>query len=36
MPDGTLFYMIGVAPDAEFGSYEPVFRKAASSVQFAR
>jgi Zn-dependent protease with chaperone function len=36
MADGTLFYMIGVAPDAEFGSYEPVFRKAASSVQFAR
>jgi hypothetical protein len=36
MQDGTLFYMIGVAPDNEFGSYEPVFRKVASSIQFAR
>lgn len=34
--DGTLFYLIGVAPDGEFGSYEPVFRKVAGSVQFAR
>jgi Zn-dependent protease with chaperone function len=36
MQDGTLFYMIGVAPDNEFNSYEPIFRKVASSVQFAR
>ena len=36
MQDGTLFYMIGVAPDNEFTSYEPVFRKVASSIQFAR
>ena len=36
MQDGTLFYMIGVAPDNEFGAYEPVFRKVASSIQFAR
>jgi Zn-dependent protease with chaperone function len=36
MQDGTLFYLIGVAPDNEFSSYEPVFHKVASSVQFAR
>lgn len=36
MQDGTLFYLIGVAPDNEFGSYESVFRKVASSVQFTR
>jgi predicted Zn-dependent protease len=36
MQDGTLFYMIGVAPQSEFDAYEPVFRKVAGSVQFAR
>ena len=36
MQDGTLFYLIGVAPDNEFNAYEPVFHKVASSVQFAR
>jgi Zn-dependent protease with chaperone function len=36
MQDGTLFYLIGVAPDAEFGVYEPIFRKVASSIQFTR
>lgn len=36
MQDGTLFYMIGVAPSSEFGVYEPVLRKVASSIQFAR
>jgi beta-barrel assembly-enhancing protease len=36
MQDGTLFYLVGVAPDNEFNSYEPVFHKVASSVQFAR
>ncbi len=36
MQDGTLFYMIGVAPSNEFGVYEPVLRKVASSIQFAR
>lgn len=36
LQDGTLFYMIGVAPDQEFGTYEPVFRKVAASIQFAR
>lgn len=34
--DGTLFYLIGVAPENEFGAYEPVFRKVAGSVQFSR
>jgi beta-barrel assembly-enhancing protease len=36
MQDGTLFYLIGVAPDNEFSAYEPVIRKVASSIQFAR
>lgn len=36
LQDGTLFYMIGVAPSNEFGVYEPVLRKVASSIQFAR
>ena len=36
MRDGTLFYMIGVAPAEEFGRYDGIFRKVASSVQFAR
>jgi hypothetical protein len=34
MRDGTLFYLIGVAPSAEFNRYEPVFRRVAESVQF--
>jgi hypothetical protein len=34
MRDGTLFYLIGVAPAAEFNRYEPVFRRVAESVQF--
>ncbi len=36
LQDGTLFYLIGVAPDGEFSVYEPVFRKVAGSVQFIR
>ena len=36
MQDGTLFYIIGVAPDNEFSAYEPIFRKVASSVQFTK
>lgn len=36
LQDGTLFYLIGVAPDNEFNAYEPVFRKVAGSVQFIR
>ncbi len=34
--DGTLFYMIGVAPENEFGEYDRVFNKVAGSLQFAR
>jgi beta-barrel assembly-enhancing protease len=34
--DGTLFYMIGVAPENEFGEYDRVFSKVAGSLQFAR
>jgi Zn-dependent protease with chaperone function len=34
--DGTLFYLIGVAPDTEFGVYEQVFNRIAGSLQFAR
>jgi hypothetical protein len=36
LQDGTLYYLIGVAPEAEFDAYEPVFRKVAASVQFIR
>ncbi len=36
LQDGTLFYLIGVAPDGEFNTYEPVFRKVVGSVQFIR
>src|SRR5204863_469636 len=36
MRDGNLFYLIGVAPENEFAQYEPVFRKIAGSIQFAR
>jgi len=34
--DGTLFYVLGVAPRDEYGDYEPAFRKIVSSIQFAR
>jgi hypothetical protein len=36
LEDGTLFYLIGVAPANEFSTYEPVIRKVASSIQFAK
>lgn len=36
MADGTLFYMIGVAPENEYGDYDSVFNRIADSVQFAR
>lgn len=36
MEDGTLFYVIGVAPEEEYSTYEPVFRRVASSIQFSR
>lgn len=36
LSDGTLFYMIGVAPDNEFSTYDQVFNRVAGSLQFAR
>src|SRR6266542_124799 len=36
LDDGTLFYMIGVAPEDEFGDYDRVFNRVAGSLQFAR
>ncbi len=36
LPDGTLFYLIGVAPADQFSRYDDVFRKIAGSIQFAR
>ena len=32
--DGTLFYLIGVAPDDEYGNYDQVFNRIAGSLQF--
>lgn len=34
--DGTLFYMIGVAPEDEFSAYQQVFSRVAGSIQFSR
>ena len=36
MQDGTLFYLIGVAPEGEFGSYQSVIERIAGSVRFQR
>src|SRR3954468_18193700 len=36
LDDGTLFYLIGVAPDNEYSAYDNVFDKVAGSLQFAR
>ncbi len=36
LQDGTLFYLIGVAPTNEFSEYQPVFRRVAGSIQFTR
>ena len=36
LDDGTLFYMIGVAPDNEYNNYDQVFNRVAGSVQFVR
>jgi predicted Zn-dependent protease len=36
MRDGTLFYVIGVAPAAEYNQYSPVFSKVVRSIQFTR
>jgi hypothetical protein len=34
--DGTLFYLIGVAPENEFSAYQQVFSRVAGSIQFSR
>ena len=36
MRDGTLFYVIGVAPAADYDDYGPVFAKVVRSIQFVR
>lgn len=36
MSDGALFYMIGVAPEAEWNTYQPVINRVASSIRFTR
>ena len=36
MQDGSLFYLIGVAPEGEAGAYESVFQRIATSVRFTR
>ena len=33
MRDGTLFYVVGVAPSAEYRSYEPVFQQVVRSIR---
>jgi predicted Zn-dependent protease len=36
MQDGTLFYLIGVAPEGEASAYENVFQRVATSIRFTR
>jgi Zn-dependent protease with chaperone function len=36
LSDGSLFYVIGVAPREEFNAYSPVFRKVVGSIQLAK
>jgi hypothetical protein len=36
MRDGTLFYILGVAPRDEYGDYDQVFQKIVRSIQFLR
>jgi hypothetical protein len=36
LDDGSLFYVIGVAPDNEYSAYDDVFDKAVRSLQFAQ
>ena len=36
MQDGSLFYMIGVSPEAEFDTYQPVIDRVAQSIRFRR
>jgi Zn-dependent protease with chaperone function len=34
LQDGTLFYVLGVAPSDEFRDYQPVFRRIVNSIDF--
>ena len=36
MQDGSLFYMIGVSPEGEFATYQPVINRVAQSIRFLR
>jgi 3-hydroxyisobutyrate dehydrogenase-like beta-hydroxyacid dehydrogenase len=36
MKDGSLFYMVGVSPEQEFRTYQPVINRVASSIRFLR
>ncbi len=36
MQDGSLFYLIGVSPEGEFATYQPVINRVAQSVRFLR
>jgi predicted Zn-dependent protease len=36
LSDGSLFYLLGVAPESEFGAYQTVINRVAGSVQFTR
>jgi beta-barrel assembly-enhancing protease len=36
LDDGTLFFVIGVAPDNEYSAYQQVFNRVAGSIKFTR
>ena len=36
MSDGSLFYVIGVAPENEYAAYDSVFQRVVSSIRFTR
>ena len=36
LPDGTLFYLFGVAPREDYNTYSNVFRNVVGSIQFTR
>ena len=36
LSDGSLFYLIGVAPEGEYSAYNSVFQRVASSIRFTR
>ena len=33
MPDGNLMYLVAVAPQDEFGAYQPAFQRVAGSIR---